>query len=354
MEQELNAIFEELAKHPSAKRVKNYEVIVKCPICGEPGHHSRGQHCHVTLINGKPPVVYHCFLNECKGKVTPDFLHALDIFDTEIDSMCVQVNASSRNNLNPESKIYKITKKKENLKIPDVQDSVENRAKLDYLRHRLGIKFHYEHLKDLKIIFSIKDFIELNKIQFNMSYKYFAPLMEQQSIGFLCTTNDYIQFRNIYKTDVGRFVKYKIFPNIDETTNSYTIPHMHCDMFADRVNLNIAEGMFDILGVYIHLYKNCKENNIYVACCGSNYISTAKYFIKLGFIGNLVVNIYSDQDRQPEYYRKFVNELRPWVKEINLFYNELGKDFGVRAKEIKLTQVNLKVALQQQKKKWSY
>jgi hypothetical protein len=81
---------------------------------------------------------------------------------------------------------------------------------------------------------------------------------------------------------------------------------------------------------------------IYSAVCGSGYISVLKYFIQMGIFGNVTINIYSDKDRQPTFYNKLgIDEIKEWVDKINIFYNEKGKDFGVRKDEIKVIRKKL-------------
>jgi phosphomannomutase len=77
---------------------------------------------------------------------------------------------------------------------------------------------------------------------------------------------------------------------------------------------------------------------IYTAVCGAGYVTVIKYFIKMGVIDNVDINIYSDDDRHPNFYKPLVRELKPWVNDINLFYNEKSKDFGIPKKDIKIVK----------------
>ena len=338
---DIKLVFDALRETELAKRINDYNVVVKCPICGE-GHkkHDHG-HCYIGLINNHPPVVYHCFIGECSGIVTPEFLHSMDIFDSELDNI-LNIFNKSYDKLSKESrKIYLVQKKKDNLVIPDILNYQNNINKLYYLQNRMKINFSLENCKNLRMVFSLYDFLEANDIKPNIRRykKRILNIVDNDYIGFLANNNSHIVFRNTKNNDNLRYLKYEIFDEIPQGSIIYTIPNTKCDIFSEDINLNIAEGTFDILGVYNSIYRGNKINNIYAACCGSGYLNTIRYFIKMGFIGNLNVNIYSDKDKDPAFYKKTYMNIKPWVKSINIFYNELSKDYGVPKDEIEVSQI---------------
>ena len=51
---------------------------------------------------------------------------------------------------------------------------------------------------------------------------------------------------------------------------------------------------------------------------------------------NIVINIFSDSDHDKYFYQNMMNELSPWVEKINLYYNSIGKDYGVPKDKISL------------------
>ncbi len=337
MADDIKLVFDALANTPLGKRFDTYKVSVRCPICGEGGKKHDHSHCYVGLINNKPPVVYHCFIGECSGVVTPNFLRDLNIFDMELETILNVFNRSYSHMDSVSRKIYMVNKKKKEIKVPNL---VEDEYKLNYMKARLGINFSYENLKSLKVIFSLKDFLEANGLKPNKKYKGFNKVINNDYVGFLSTQNDWIVFRNTKANNNLRYVKYDLFDTLDTSNIIYTVPGTQADMFADEVNLNIAEGTFDALGVFCNVKKFDRSNNIYAACCGSGYLNAIKYFIKLGFIGNLKVHIYSDADRDLKFYKNIhlYDQIEPWVKSIDIYYNELGKDYGVPGKKISVTR----------------
>jgi hypothetical protein len=109
------------------------------------------------------------------------------------------------------------------------------------------------------------------------------------------------------------------------------------------ITLNIAEGAFDILGINNHIFDGESKNMIYTAVCGSGYLSVLKYFIQMGVFGNIDINIFSDSDRPPKFYRDIhiQEDIKDWVNNITLYYNEKGKDYGVRKDQIKIIRKRL-------------
>lgn len=339
--EDIKLVFEALMRTELAKKINDYNVVVKCPICGE-GHkrHNHG-HCYIGLINNGPPVVYHCFIGECSGIVTPEFLHSMEIYDNELDNILNIFNKSYDKISKESRKIYMIQKKKDNLIIPDIEERNSNILKLNYLRKRMKIGFSFENCKDLRMVFSLYDFLDANNIKPNLNrYKRkILDIVNNDYLGFLAANNSHIVFRNIRDNKNLRYLKYEIFDEPSLGNIIYNIPGTRCDIFSDDVNLHVAEGTFDILGVYNSICHGNKINNIYSACCGSGYLNTIRYFIKLGFIGNLNVNIYSDKDKDPTFYKKTYLNIKPWVKSINIYYNELSKDYGVPKDEIEISKI---------------
>ena len=341
--EDIQLVFDALAQTPLGKRRGTFDATVRCPICDEDGKTRKHSHCYVGLIDNQPPVVYHCWINDCSGVVTPNFLHDLNIFDLELDTILNTFNRSFRNINRISNKISTITKRKEKMVIPDIEDNPVNEYKLRYMQWRLGIKFSYADLKGLKIIFSLYDFLKANRLDRNQKYSKWDKVIDRDYIGFLTVDNDWLVLRNTQNNDNLRYIKYSLFNSIDTSNIIYTVPGTQSDLFSDYVNLNICEGPFDALGIFSHVKKFNRSNNIYAACCGPGYINAIRYFIKMGFIGNLKVDIYSDADKDLKFYKKMGlgDKIEPWTTGgIDIFYNELSKDYGVPRKDISIIKAN--------------
>jgi len=332
--EDIKYVFDALAQTYQGKRMDDYKVVVHCPICDENGKPHSHSHCYVGIIGDThPKVVYHCFMNECSGVVTPQFLRDVGVYDNSLEIILNLFNRTKNTSFGTkkEKVDYYIMKKKEDLLIPDIPDTPGNQYKLNYLRQRLGINFSYENAKQLKIVFSLKDFLELNEIHPNRRYGRNLKDLNNDYIGFLTTSKEFLVCRNTVANKNLRYVKYDIFNTLNTKEIIYVVPGTTADLFANHVDLYIAEGTFDALGLFCNVHHFKRENAIYAACCGSGYINAIKYFIRMGFVGNLAVHVYSDSDKPLEYYRtiKLVPIIGPWVKSIDLYYNTASKDYGV-------------------------
>lgn len=341
---DINDVMEAMMQTPLGRRINERQISVLCPVCGENYKPDRRHsHCYVGPIQGHPPLVYHCWINECSGVVTPTFLHDLGIYDSDLDNALNGYNRSSGNGINyTNTKIKRSNNKPYDVKIPNVRDTQNNQYKLYYMKQRLGVNFSYDNLKGLKVIFSLNDLLKYNDIPPNKKYAKFQKLLDHDYIGFLSTMNDWVILRNTKPNNNMRYVKYGLFNQIDTSNIVYTLPGTQADLFSDYVELNICEGTFDALGVFCHVKKYNRSNAIYAACCGSGYINPIRYFIKLGFIGNLHVNIFSDKDKDIDFYKEqgIYDKIEPWVEGIDIYYNERGKDYGVPRSEISVVCSN--------------
>lgn len=344
MAQDIELVLDALQNTELGKRIDSHKVVIRCPICGEGSKRRSHGHCYIGMVNDGPPLLYHCFIGECSGIVTPEFLRDVGIEDESLNTILNLFN-KSYSKINREArKIIFNNKKKANTVIPDIEDCDNSQVKLQYLSQRLGIRFSYENAKSLKIIFSLKKFLEVNELRPNVKNKFYINTIDRDYIGFLSIGNDFIIFRDITNKNKLRYVKYNIYNSIESSNILYNLPGVRCDMFASDVDLNVAEGPFDVLGIFCNVKNFQRENSIYAACCGSGYTNTIKYFIKMGFIGNLNVNIFSDRDKDPTYYSRkldLFNKIGPWVKSINIFYNEKSKDFGVPKSLIETSKIYL-------------
>lgn len=332
-------LWDSLTDVPSAKIIARNQIVMRCPICGDSKKDPNKKRFYVKLDlkDNNSPVLYHCFNCESSGILTPSLLRSLDINNLTLNSNLLSYNKKSLKNI---KKSLGLNNNEFNFKIPKPRDNNSNKLKMDYLNNRLGLNLSLDNWARFKVIFSLNDFMKLNNIEtLTTSYEK-ANLLESDYVGFLTSKQEFINFRLITNNkEAKRYEKYTIYKNLDNSRKFYTIP-MYIDLLtSEPIYINIAEGVFDILGVYFHVREQNLRNNIYVAVCGSGYLSPLQYFIKLGVFGkNVIVNIYSDNEyeKSPWYYRNIVKEIGPFVGKINLYYNDKSKDFGVPKKQIEV------------------
>ena len=95
----------------------------------------------------------------------------------------------------------------------------------------------------------------------------------------------------------------------------------------------------DILGVYNHIYNKEDNNTIFIANNGKSFTSSSNILKNLSIL-NADINIYSDSDVPISFYKELMEyEVYYRFNGINLYYNKIGKDYGVKKEEIKLKEV---------------
>lgn len=321
-------IREHLLELPLAHTVSFDQIALRCAFCGDSKKDPTKTRFYVKINpNNDEPMLYNCFNCGVSGILTPSVLRTFDINDLNMNSSLIGFNKQSTGKI---KKQLGILDNKFNFKVPIPENTKLNHIKKRYINDRLGLNLSFRELMRLKAVFSLREFIIQNKIQELTVNDNRAILLDNDYVGFLSIRNEFIIYRDITNRNKLRYDKYSVMRNIDNTRKFYSIPTSIDIMSNEKVNINIAEGVFDILGVYYHI-KDCNEdNNIYIAVMGSAYASVIKYFIQLGIFGdNVIVNIYSDKDKRPEFYRKIKQELGLWFGDIRLYYNDYEKDFGV-------------------------
>ena len=330
----LRKLREALLSTPYAKPYKDDYVWVRCPVCGDSDHRIDKPHCTIWL-RPDAPVVFHCWVKECKGIVDHKFLKDLGINDANLYSELGQHNKATAKRTNGSVKFVSYKDYTE-IKVPKIRE--ENpfvRMKLEYMRNRMGIPYTCSSLEYLRVITSLRDFLIINNLQPTGNWN--INKLDKYYIGFLSSDKSLITFRDITDTQTLKYIKYKVFDVISDGEAFYSIP-MPVDPLEENLELNICEGTFDLHGVFFHVKKANLKNNLYVAVCGSGYPRVLKYFLRKGFLMNLTVNIFSDLDKDPNWYKRILEGFDFWFNDINVYYNSVKgeKDFGVRKEQIKI------------------
>lgn len=323
-----------------------YMVVTRCPFCGDSKKDRKKGHFYVKLDtrNEDEPILYICHRCNESGILNPSVMRTLELNDLEVNGALISYNNKALKNSN---KRLGITDNFYNFKVP--MPNLENPLsykKRDYINNRLGLNLSFEELVNLKTVFSLGQFLRVNEIERYTLKQERMTLLHTNYVGFLSTRNEFINFRNLYKDKNLRYDKYSILGGIDQSRKFYTIPNKIDLLTTKTINLNLAEGTFDIFGVYHHIMDREKENMIYASVNGSSYLSVIKYFIGMGVIGNVNINIFSDSGLDHNFYRYNLKSIAPWVNDVNVFHNthydENGKaDYGVPANKIKLVKRKL-------------
>ena len=320
-------------------------ISIRCIYCGDSVKSL--DHSHLNIIidyeNDDVPLVYHCFRCDEAGVLTSKDLRLLDICDSSIQSGLTTLNNRASKYIKRSMGFNRNKLLLNECKI--INKDLANR-KLEYINNRLGTDIIIEECNKFKIIPNIGDLLKSN----NLSKEDYSCDMEtlinlhKYGVGFLTCENHYVNVRNISNSG-SRYYKYSILKNLPpgEGEKMYIIPTSIDILSNEKIEINIAEGIFDILGVYFHINNKNENNTIYCANNGSGFIKTIIYFISQGFFGdNIHYKIYSDADRPLSFYNKIKSNYLDFMGSLTIYYNNIGKDYGVRSNEIELKSIKIK------------
>lgn len=322
------------------------EIAFRCPYCGDSRKHADSTHFYVKVdgLHDDIPPLFNCKLCNISGILDSESLREIGVFDLKFitsTSRFVKYALSKSKN-----RRY-VSDKKQQFIIPPIKELDEFSArKLNYLNERLGIDLSINDLNRFKILLNLYDGLDFNKVKKLTSSKKVTDILDEDFVGFISMNNEFANLRNMkYKENEldKRYYNYNIFGIFDNTKKMYTIPTKTDVMSVEPIELNISEGAFDILGVYFNVNNQYNENSIYCAACGSGYLNTIRYFIKKGVI-NVNVNIYSDSDKDIDFYKGIKRSLDQLIdNKITVYYNtnKNQKDFGVRSDQITLSRTKI-------------
>lgn len=341
------SIIEAIRDHTTWFRpVSDTEYRTRCPFCGDSTTNPNiGKfYFHVELDSNKP-ILYNCFRCNEHGILNEEVLSAFGIDDTELKS-----NLNSLNKVSDKIKstFYNNTKMQFfDYHLPEKYDQ----RKIWYLEKRLGISFHKEDLKKIKVITSLQDFLSYNHIsEITCSYD-IAKRIEDHFIGFLSYGNSHILFRDISEKDYFRWIKYPITKESVENRIFYSI-ESELDIFTENtININLSEGVFDILSASYNLGFD-SPNTLNIAVAGKRYDGVLRYLTSIGLVGeNIHLNIFADNDMQynnknnqpttVDYFKQVLRKFKYLYGKVSIYYNILSKDIGVKKEEISLQKIKL-------------
>jgi hypothetical protein len=319
-------------KKPSYNTTNRKEVRVRCPYCGDSQKNKTHAHMYIEI---KPPFKFYCQRCSTSGVLNQQTLRDLDIYNNDLSMNIIETNKTIKNTDN----IYKPVFNKKNIKLTKEETSFSKNA-LDYFQWRFNKSFTNDYIVDkFRAITNSAKFFEENYIQ--VPHRYGKPMYDfDNSIGFLSSDGSHAIFRDITNQQAKRYFNFNLYNDEESPSGKIFNIKSSVDIMADEINLVLTEGVFDIVGVYEHLYRDkvdmSKNNYIFAAAAGKGYNAVINHYIRMGFL-NLNVTIYSDADVNVWFYRDLKN-YSPYLKNIPLtiYYNTLEKDYGVPEDKIKL------------------
>lgn len=316
------------------------ETIIRCPFCGDSQKNFKDAHLY---INNLPPFKFYCQKCNTSGIANSELLSNVNIFDNDLNKYLKESKSEYLKKINVKygGSFLSYFNNNEKILVPNSYEEKEL-EKLSYIENRLGISINDEEdIRRYKIILNIEDFYRNNDIDLNLpNIKNKIKDLENNFVGFLLNDNNMITFRRIYQPkteEEDRYYNHKIFQDTIFTSRKFFTIGNELDLSNDIININMTEGIFDIIGVFNHIYNGkINSNDVFVSCNGKSYNFVLNYLKSLSVL-NCNINIYSDNDVPISKFQsmKKYNKLMKY-NGINLFYNKLEKDFGIKKERIKL------------------
>lgn len=344
-EASLESLRDALLSLPRAKKsISGSEISFRCPFCGDSKSDPYATSFSVNVDPASEKFgQYQCFRANCQshGIINSEFMYMIGLDNNEAEK---DINRFISGKGIKIDDVYKTRRHNELYNVINTQDAVSE-AKRKYINKRLGLNLSYEDLYRFKINLNLMDLLTINEIQIpNKSYNYYRSLSDY-GISFISAYNDYAIIRDISKSGKlkKRYTNISIFGSDKTITKAYCIPTKLDLMSPDPTVINIAEGAFDILGVYNHIKIDKKYNNkLYLAACGSGIVNTLFAYIQQYGLINCKINIFADSDVSVEKFKR-LKKLEPYLikYDVNVFYNTMSKDFGVPKDKIKYIKSKL-------------
>ena len=333
------ALKEYLLQHlPLAKPAKGgTQVVCKCMVCDT--EDTKG-HCYIGPFDETDsPIMYNCFRcnpnnPDKSGILNQDFMNRYNLWIPNE----YQMNKSG----NYIKKKIVGNKKILDLSIPIVDDK-ENRIKLEYINKRLGLQLTYEDMVELKLCLNLKNLLNFNEIYQYTRYNTIIDQLARNFIGALGVNNNILSLRRLVETGLDnsinkKYINYVISNNM-EVEKFYMIPNGV--NYLAPIHIHIAEGFFDILGIFFNVQNRNLNQQLYIAGFGKSYEESLKYIICNYPMMYTIVHLYPDLDVSEYSVRGMCNKIAPTVNEIYVHRNGYirngvqEKDFGVPREKIK-------------------
>lgn len=318
-------------------------VVTRCPYCGDSRNILHGHFSIKIDINSDSIMLYRCLKCNETGILSSQVVEDIGIYlESDIAKALDVLNRSN-------SKSTYGRQKPLNYKVPIKIDPVDSKSKLEYLKERLGIEFTSKMISDSKIILSFMDFLNSNKLKLpeHINPK-LAKILEENYIGFLSANNNKITFRRISTNEkLRRYIKLSIDPYNTSPNNFYSLVNPSVDMMYNYpIHVHIAEGTFDILGIKYNMIHDPSQVHLFYASCGYNFNTIIKWLIYMGVNTDLIIHLYSDNDKSDYENIKVLNNSINvcWIDHAFIHRNilENEKDFGVPKDRISESSIQIK------------
>lgn len=320
------------------------EYTVRCPYCGDSRNSDHGHFSIHVDVDSDDPIMYRCLKCDVSGILNNNVLDELQL-DIPVD-----IHDQLRNfNRKIIKKNKYVNNNNESFIVPMYKSTISNEKKLLYINTRLDTQFDYIQSHDLKVVFDLFEFLKFNEIKSipGMNFNQ-LQILNDYYVGWLSTNNNCITFRRIVDSNkLKRYIKVIINPSNINGNTFYSIPNKIDLMYTNKINIHIAEGIFDITSVFANLQEMNLENNYFYASCGFGFLTIIRYLIYNGINTGLNIHIYSDNDKTDQDHINYLfrkSNVSSWSDHIYIHRNQFDhqKDYGVPKELIIDSKMKLK------------
>tara|TARA_Y100000310_G_scaffold342450_1_gene445768 strand:- start:3399 stop:4421 length:1023 start_codon:yes stop_codon:yes gene_type:complete len=305
-------------EHKLFVKESNSNFILRCIYCGD--HKNESKQGHLYVSKNKDKQLYHCFYCEAKGQILK---LVKDLFGNN-KKVIKELNLSS----------FKI--KKNSIQTTKNGNGRNHRyilPKIDFesfLKKRQYMKFRAgrnpEEVENL--IFNFHEFFNINSLT-DVKTKYISNLMfdelHNKFIGFLTRNHTKLICRRINDDSEFKFMKFDLQPDKFNMLDYYYIRGN--DPTSNIIVL--TEGPFNILKEYVNDTLKLKNQvRLYASGQSFSYSALLKSICFDEHLFKPKVVILSDRDKHITSYDRFKKENKHIIKNLQIFYNRNGKDFG--------------------------
>ena len=322
---------------PEAQTVSGgKELLIRCRFCGDSQKNLNDAHLYISLDETKP--FYNCFKCRTSGVINGEFLSALT--NSVVDNDLLKSIKSKTGKFITRSKTV-LGMKNFNVRCNWIDDNDLNKAKKAYINKRLGLNLEYEDLIQNKIVLSIYDLLVLNNINRTAFPPDVMDELNSSFLGALSINNGFVTMKNLRPGKVSKYVDHKyidypIYQQSDNMRRFYSIPTKINLLSPEPIQVHIAEGIFDVLGIFYNVCGGNRYQNLYINCGDKSYNTVVKMLSTFYGLINCEFNFYIDNDVPND--EVYVNTLgRPFRFYRNMCPGE--KDYGVSADRIQHVRV---------------
>lgn len=332
MSNDKTELLEILRRDRNCVPVGDIRVKTRCVLCGDSKKDPNKKRLYILCDPNNPsePVLYNCFNCGESGVVTNDIL---GMIIGELDDYEVSLLKRINKNASKDSGASRVNRYKNNkeivVTIPVPRKLQSTISKIKYMNQRIGVRVPLEDYQRLKLIFSIKEFLEVNKIPVMKKYLPFIDIYERDYIGWLSVNNEYIILRDITGHNKFRYIKFNLFGMETNAHSFYTIGNRVNTISQKPIKIIAAEGPFDIMSIVYNIYGGIIPDCVFISTNHGAFYHPLLYYINKGLVGsNVFIEIYRDSDSVIN-YETLRNQLKIYTKNYSVFSNGIGKDFGV-------------------------